>query len=786
MPVSLVVAFFMSCIFSYGQVAGIKSGEPINPLFVHFDKTIYVPNETVWFTGYVLASSSRIKQYHTMYLSLVSSARQHVELESRFATLNGLVFGDFMIPDSLPAGDYIINCYTNLFDSSLNAADIFSQRITVKETRTLPIEASIEMLDTGAATNRAVLLKVKEVGKEIYSAKFRFGSDKPVVQNIKKGRMVITIPDSVQNKVLNVEVKTSGKSVFLTLPISQKLLQVGFFPEGGYLVNGLLSTVAWECKTSNGTPQKTMAFLCRNGNVIDTLLSGSNGVGRFKIVPDPKNIYSLRLPGSNKDSSQTFDLPKALDRGCVLTMDQAVFHDTLSFAISSVQISRLKILIHNFQDTIASHELDMASTTKKVKMLIDPGFKGLASVCVLDDSGVPVTERMILIGRDQNMSVILKTDKNIYSTREKVKLNISLDASPGERTVGNVSIACVQDNRIANADNQNIRSFFYVERYINKATSSLSPFQLQDQEYMEDLLLVKGWSKYTWQEFAQAANTPRMVSSLPDTLRGQVKKRFGKIKSPITLSIIGKNRFSTILTDNTGRFSIPRNELLSPTKETLTMIVTKQAPETYEISFDRTDLNYNRIIGNAVRYQFNESNISTSASAYKVVEFESVKMLDEVVVKSSKDKKIYGFSVDLDELVNCYDYVCMNNVLNCTEHVIGSKPVPGSQYYTADGPIIYRNCINKIAPKWRDRDAGIKIPAVYFTKEFYPLDETKISDESPQLLSTVYWDHKVNVNSKTASRIEFYTGDITGKFRIVIQGITSNGPLYAEEFITVK
>ena len=36
------------------------------------------------------------------------------------------------------------------------------------------------------------------------------------------------------------------------------------------------------------------------------------------------------------------------------------------------------------------------------------------------------------------------------------------------------------------------------------------------------------------------------------------------------------------------------------------------------------------------------------------------------------------------------------------------------------------------------------------------------------------------------TNLSFYTSDITGKFRIVVQGITSNDVIYGEHFFEVK
>ena len=55
----------------------------------------------------------------------------------------------------------------------------------------------------------------------------------------------------------------------------------------------------------------------------------------------------------------------------------------------------------------------------------------------------------------------------------------------------------------------------------------------------------------------------------------------------------------------------------------------------------------------------------------------------------------------------------------------------------------------------------------------------------PAFVSTLYWNHGVLLNSKD-QEFTFYTGDITGKFRIVVQGMSNTDLIYGQQFFEVK
>jgi uncharacterized protein YfaS (alpha-2-macroglobulin family) len=75
---------------------------------------------------------------------------------------------------------------------------------------------------------------------------------------------------------------------------------------------------------------------------------------------------------------------------------------------------------------------------------------------------------------------------------------------------------------------------------------------------------------------------------------------------------------------------------------------------------------------------------------------------------------------------------------------------------------------------------------IYSQKEFYVVDLSKTEASDPQYLSTIYWNHSLLTDDNGEAKVTFYTSDITGKFRIVIQGITSSNVVYGEHSFEVR
>ena len=56
--------------------------------------------------------------------------------------------------------------------------------------------------------------------------------------------------------------------------------------------------------------------------------------------------------------------------------------------------------------------------------------------------------------------------------------------------------------------------------------------------------------------------------------------------------------------------------------------------------------------------------------------------------------------------------------------------------------------------------------------------------KEPINFSTVYWNYQIKTKGDTS--ISFTTGDLTGPFKIIVQGVTDGGVVYGEKEIVVK
>jgi hypothetical protein len=75
---------------------------------------------------------------------------------------------------------------------------------------------------------------------------------------------------------------------------------------------------------------------------------------------------------------------------------------------------------------------------------------------------------------------------------------------------------------------------------------------------------------------------------------------------------------------------------------------------------------------------------------------------------------------------------------------------------------------------------SIQFKGIYTAQEFYPADYSEVSPSQPEYISTMYWKNQLLLKKGETQEVSFYTSDITGAYKVIVQGITDNDVIYGE------
>ncbi|MCO5950642.1 TonB-dependent receptor [Mucilaginibacter flavidus] len=163
MKQKLIIACLMLCFCRvHGQNAGTFGNPVISKLktflathltekvYLQFDKPYYATGDTVYFKAYVTFGERH--QLSTLsgvlHVDLINTNNK-IDQSIKLQLVNGLAWGDFLLPDSLPKGNYRIRAYTQWMRNEADAS-FFEQVVSVGSTEK---EKIAESTPAGAKIN---------------------------------------------------------------------------------------------------------------------------------------------------------------------------------------------------------------------------------------------------------------------------------------------------------------------------------------------------------------------------------------------------------------------------------------------------------------------------------------------------------------------------------------------------------------------------------------------------------------------------------------------------------
>lgn len=782
---------------------GITNRSPF--LFVHFDKNVYSINENVWFTAYLFNADYR--QYKILSVSLVKDVDRTVVMADKFMMGKGVCFGNTIIPDSIAPGNYTFLVTTNRLVNG-RPEMVFAQPVTIKTQSDPVFTASLNPLDTAASNpEQKVTLLVsvpgldpnKKIPPPQIDFKYYVGSSAhPLIHGEAKTEKQynFTIPSRLLvpgNNLLHVQLsyKRETRDISMELPARPGPALVRFFPEGGNLVNDLPGTVGLAVRTAAGAPLGTSAFLYDNDKLTDTLQTNSYGLGRFTLIPKAGHSYSLKLYKVNqKDTS--YRLPEPLASGPAITISNAVVNDTLTVTIKDNRQEKLYLTGHNYQQLFFTQAVSMTKGTKRIKLIIKDIPKGLTELTLTDSLGRPFAERLFFAHYNQREPLVVTIDKKEYATRQMVNVKLKLDASLPDSAL--VSIACVQENRLSLNKKTDIESYFYLKYDLGELPVRNGYLQntQTDKNFLENILLIKGWSRYSWTDMLKAtpADTIRQSSylaftgSVNWTADGPKHFKGNWLGVPIkhSVNIVNLDHPLNITTTNqTGTFTLVDSTILTLPGKLVSQIVAGKETDSYRILVKDPYTPLNKELADGAIPEDHETRLRENSNYLDIPADEHAHHLKEVTINGNNDG---------DDVYNrhgpnyCGDYVCRYGWLNCLRHRAEPDNVPpkeGETYLNYDGhpkTIVYQGCT---VPD----EKSFKFRGIYAFQEFYPSDYSRDTTGVADYQSTIYWNYRVKVSSLKAAELSFPTSDITGRYKIVAQGVTSSDVTYGEAVFNV-
>lgn len=496
-----------------GNAISYVENYPLEKVYLHFDNSSYYLGETLWYKAYVMTSDSSVMSVSkVLHVELWNQFGQKVD-EQLLRIEDGKAYGQFELKKKNLPGYYEVRAYTRWM-RNWGDRHYFS--------RVFPFYAAPVVAG--------------EYKKELFN--FRL------------------------HKSMKVRPQTK-----------QKNLEVEFFPEGGSLVKGVPSVVAFRVRTSKEpTSFVSLEVYTGDGTLVDTCSVVHDGMGCFRYFPMDKPGY-VQLSYDGK--KYKFGLPEAASQGVCLSVSPMK-----SDSVAVVIRRDSEIRTDTFALCLAMNgrpyeAIDVVTNDKVVhfKLPLSDIPCGVAQVVLLSSEGDALCERMFFVNRPENyLNVTVNEHSKVYSPGEKVDLKLNVSDTDRFPVVTNVSLAVhsVVDCDISrNVDNirTNLLLSSELRGYIHCPEYYFLPDGNVRMKELDLLLAVQGWKKYEWKTLTSHKSSSYMPSYVPETslfLEGYLKSMSSRKLLPnaevgimIRDSVIAMGNTRT---DSTGFFSFPLND----------------------------------------------------------------------------------------------------------------------------------------------------------------------------------------------------------------------------------
>jgi hypothetical protein len=266
----------------------------------------------------------------------------------------------------------------------------------------------------------------------------------PIISSCSNGQL--EIPENYNGQKVHLKAYTTWmlnfdttylfhKDILVYSPITQKqgnvdsTIVLDFFPEGGNMVNGLPSFIAFKATNKRGLPIAIKGVVKDDKNeLIDSIKTDYDGMGLLYIANvEAKKTYTAYWQKWSGSATYTSVLPQALDNGIALQVEK--FGSAIKVKIERTDavpddLKHVRVYCFKGSENVYAARVKLTQkTNKEVDIDLKNVGSGIIQVSIFSDSYVPIAERIVFINNKDFAFAASLENKNIKKIEEqKMKL----------------------------------------------------------------------------------------------------------------------------------------------------------------------------------------------------------------------------------------------------------------------------------------------------------------------------------------------------------------------------
>ncbi|MDB5141681.1 MAG: hypothetical protein JWQ66_394 [Mucilaginibacter sp.] len=349
---------------------------------------------------------------------------------------------------------------------------------------------------------------------------------------------------------------------------------VQFFPEGGNLIAGISSKVAFKVTAPNGKGLSTFrgTVIDQHNDTVARFQPLKFGIGSFTFTPIAGNTYKA-IVKTGDGSPVISSLPAVNSGGYVMQLKDNGSQLNVTVNSANAQAGEVYLFAHTGQTIktamAANSNAGSASFTIDKNKLGD----GVSHITIFNSARQPVCERLYFKRPKQQLSIEATADQPQYTTRKKVNISIAANIS-GKLTPADLSMSVYRIDSLQQIDAGDIYSYLWLRSdlrgNIEDAAYYFKNPNTETDEALDNLMLSQGWRKFKWTSVL--SNARPAFSFLPEYNDHLITAKITNITTGSAaknivayLSVPGKRvQLYTSQSDSAGRLLFNTKELLGP------------------------------------------------------------------------------------------------------------------------------------------------------------------------------------------------------------------------------
>ncbi|WP_249260573.1 MG2 domain-containing protein [Chitinophaga costaii] len=358
----------------------------------------------------------------------------------------------------------------------------------------------------------------------------------------------------------------STKTVPTVAPASDYAVQ--FFPEGGNMITGAASVVAFKAIDQNGLPiAVTGTVKDSKGATVTDIKTQHDGMGQFTITPVAGETYQAVVQAGS-GAAKTLPLPQAIGEGASLKIfnrGARIFFQSVSGPNNTDAYNEMLVVASMQQQLVYRAMLNVSEGKISGFIPTQQLPSGILQITLFKKDGTPLSERLAFVRQPDLMNLSVNEGTINHNRRTLNTFTVKLP----DTLQAHISVAVTDaDQVVENPDHQNIVSNLLMTSdltgYVHDAGWYFQNTADSTLQGLDLVMMTNGWRRFAWKQILKN-QYPSMrfhyeqgidLGGTAYTTGGKLPMMNGQLDMIIKVPVDSSSFYSKVQVNGLGEFAV--------------------------------------------------------------------------------------------------------------------------------------------------------------------------------------------------------------------------------------